>query len=90
VNVVPSDLPHLEKVDSHSGTIDLRFISLSKSFCSDRVMASDTFPLRAPLKSFVIQSASWKPLVRSSLFRVSWPGIRDSPMNLLTNGSMNN
>jgi hypothetical protein len=34
--------------------------------------------------------ASWKRLVRSSPFRISWYGIRDSPMNLLTNGFVNN
>ena len=34
--------------------------------------------------------ASWKRLVRSSPFRISWHGIRDSRMNLLTNGFVNN
>jgi hypothetical protein len=33
---------------------------------------------------------SWKRLVRSNPFRISWHGIRDSPMNLLTNGFVNN
>jgi DNA-binding transcriptional LysR family regulator len=41
------------------------------------------------LRSWLVR-ALWKRLVRSSPFRISWHGIRDSPMNLLTNGFVNN
>src|SRR5260370_16623076 len=41
------------------------------------------------LRSWLVY-ASCKRLVRSTPFRISWHGIRDAPMNLLTNGFMNN
>ena len=34
--------------------------------------------------------ASWKRLLISSPFLISWHGIRDSPVNLLTNGFVKN